>query len=385
MTTKKMEAVDPTRSVRMRAVWIWALCILLCIPLLAGGGRVNAESVNKSGPAGPAPRTAKQMAALMGRGTNLGNTFEGNWNSQSFGEVKAAVDAYIAAGFTTIRIPVNWGGRGSKYASTADAAGNFSPSAPNVATVKQLVDYVLKDVNVQRACAGKPPVILIVNIHHEEWAMNAVQGEPAFEVNMQRLETIWSGIAALFKDAPDTLVFELFNEPHLSMNTGAAAKASVIELNKRAYAAIRSYTWNGTQPHTSRVVIFGGYNYNSGWGLYDTYRNPQDLPGEGTDSYVMGTYHSYFQNLADHLKRVDDVKREFADVHDIPVYLGEFGYEHRGVITDTLLDNYRQIANKAISAQFAVSVWDDNGWYQVYNRATGQFNALKDQVLDIDN
>jgi endoglucanase len=366
--------------ISIKSAMIWPVCAILLIALLTGGASAKAET--SSGAAVSTPLTAEEMAGLMGRGTNLGNTFEGNWNSQSYEDVKAAVDAFIAAGYTNIRIPVNWGGRGDKYASTADEAGHFSFSAPNVATVKRLVDYVLKDVNVQRASVGKPPIILIVNAHHEEWAMNAVQGEPAFETNMQRLETIWTGIAELFKDEPDTLVFELFNEPHLSLNTGAAAKASVIELNKRAYAAIRGYTLGGMQPHAKRIVIFGGYNYNSGWGLYDTYRNPQDLPGGGTDRYIMGTYHSYFQNLADHLKRVDDVKREFSDVHDIPVYLGEFGYEHRGVITDTLLDSYRQIANKAIAGQFAFSVWDDNGWYQIYNRATGQFNALKDQVLD---
>ncbi|WP_249897472.1 cellulase family glycosylhydrolase [Paenibacillus sp. PK3_47] len=368
-----------TSIVKSRSALVWFLCSALLLSLGIGGGGVKAEGAVAK--AGFHPVKAKKMVKLMGRGTNLGNTFEGNWNSQSFGDVKAAVDAFIAAGYTNIRIPVNWGGRGSKYPSTADESGNFSASDPNVATVKQLVDYVLKDVNAERKKDGQKPVILILNTHHEEWAMNAVQGEPAFETNMQRLETIWTGIADLFKDAPETLVFELFNEPHLSMNTGAAAKASVIELNKRAYAAIRSFTVDGRQPHAYRNLIFGGYNYNSGWGLYDTYRNPLDLPGEGEDRYVIGTYHSYFQNLADHLKRVDDVKREFADVHGIPVYLGEFGYEHRGVITDTLLDAYSQIANKAVAEGFAFSVWDDNGWYQIYNRSTGQFNALKDQVL----
>ncbi|MBY0010840.1 glycoside hydrolase family 5 protein [Paenibacillus typhae] len=366
-------------NLKKRSALTWFLCTSLLLSLLISGGAASAEGT--PGTVAFQSIEAKPMVALMGRGTNLGNTFEGNWNSQSYQDVKNTVDAFIAAGYTNIRIPVNWGGRGTKYASTADEQGHFSASAPNVATVKQLVDYVLNDVNTVRKSQNKQPVILILNTHHEEWAMNAVQGEPAFESNMQRLETIWTGIADLFKDAPETLLFELFNEPHLSMNTGAAAKASVIELNKRAYAAIRSFTVNGTQPHAQRNLIFGGYNYNSAWGLYDTYRNPLDLPGEGADRYVIGTYHSYYPNLADHLKRVDDVKREFADVHDIPVYMGEFGYEHRGVITDTLLDSYRQIASKAVSGGFAFSVWDDNGWYQIYNRSTGQFNALKDQVL----
>ncbi|MBW4084598.1 glycoside hydrolase family 5 protein [Paenibacillus sp. S150] len=369
--------------VKSRSVSVWFVCTILLVSLVMGGGNVKAEDAAETAVSPPA--TAKEIVSLMGRGTNLGNTFEGNWNSQSYEDVKAAMDAFIAAGYTNIRMPVNWGGRGSKYPSTADELGHFSATAPNVATVKRLVDYVLKDVNPQRKSEGKPQIILIINTHHEEWAMESVLGEPAFEANMQRLETIWTGIADLFKDEPETLLFELFNEPHLSLNTGALAKASVIELNKRAYAAIRSFTADGKQPHAYRNLIFGGYNYNSGWGLYDTYRNPQDLPGQGADRYVIGTYHSYFQNLEDHLKRVDDVKREFADVHDIPVYLGEFGYEHRGVITDTLLDSYRQIANKAIAGQFAFSVWDDNGWYQIYNRSTGQFNALKDQVLNLGN
>lgn len=369
--------------VKSRYAFVWFICSTLLLSLVIGG--VSAKAEGATGRSGFHPVKAKKMVRLMGRGTNLGNTFEGNWNSQSYEDVKTAVDAFIAAGYTNIRIPVNWGGRGSKYPSTADESGHFSISDPNVATLKQLVDYVLKDVNVQRKREDKTPIILIINTHHEEWAMNAVQGDPVFETNMRRLETIWTGISDLFKDAPETLLFELFNEPHLSINTGTAAKASVIELNKRAYAAIRSFTVDGKQPHAKRNLVFGGYNYNSAWGLYDTYRNPVDLPGEGEDRYVIGTYHSYFPNLADHLKRVDDVKREFVDKHDIPVYLGEFGYEHRGEITDSLLESYRQIADRAIAGGLAFSVWDDNGWYQIYNRSTGQFNALKDQVLNSDD
>lgn len=83
------------------------------------------------------------------------------------------------------------------------------------------------------------------------------------------------------------------------------------------------------QPHAKRIVIFGGYNYNSGWGLYDTYRNPQDLPGGGRTAILWGLITRIFRIWRIIWKRVDDVKREFADVHDIPVYLGEFGYEHR--------------------------------------------------------
>jgi len=325
--------------------------------------------------------SAHEMVTKMGRGTNLGNTFEGNWNSQDYGQVKKAVNAFIAAGYTNIRIPINWGGRDTRYESTADEFGHFDVKAENVKTVKKLVDYVLHDVNPQRKAEGKQEIIVIINTHHEAWAMDAVTGEEEFEKNMQRLETIWMGISDLFKDAPETLLFEFFNEPQGKMNSGAQAKASVIEMNKRLYDTIRNYTIDGKNPHEYRNLIFGGNNYNSSWGLRDTYRNAEDLPGNGSDKYIIGTYHSYFPNVEDHLLRIDQVANEFVNIHNVPIYLGEFRYDHRGNITDELKDAYRQIANKAIECNMAFSVWDDNGWYQIYDRSTKQFNPLKDEVL----
>jgi endoglucanase len=54
-------------------------------------------------------------ARLMGRGINLGNTLEpyqeGGWNNGPAQEVY--FDAYAAAGFQTVRIPVRWDGHTS--------------------------------------------------------------------------------------------------------------------------------------------------------------------------------------------------------------------------------------------------------------------------------
>lgn len=362
-------------------LFLIGLVCCLWVPMVLGMGSKQALA-GKDGQAEFTQVNAHEMVARMGRGTNLGNTFEGNWNSQDYGQVKQAVDAFIEAGFTNIRIPINWGGRGTKYASTADEEGHLPKNAEQVKTVKKLVDYVLYKVNPQRKSEGKPEIILIINTHHEEWAMTAVVGEEAFEKNMQRLETIWREIAELFQDAPETLLFEFFNEPHLQMNTGAQAKASVIAMNQRLYRTIRGFTLeDGGKPHQYRNLIFGGHNYTSSWGLRDAYRDSKDLPGQGEDPYLIGTYHSYFKKLEDHLARLDAVYNEFVKVHNIPVYVGEFGYDHRGNITEDIRLAYRQIADQAIQHNYAFSVWDDNGWYQIYNRTTKEFNVLKDEVL----
>ena len=152
----------------------------------------------------PEKVTADWMVHYMGRGINLGNTFEFPLNATDYHSVKTVVDAFITAGFTHIRIPINWNGRSNPNEGKVDANGNIDFTDADLQTVKSLLDYVLYEVNPQRLEAGLPQIILIVNTHHEDWAMDDLIGTQAYESNISRLERVWEQMCDFFSDYPDT-------------------------------------------------------------------------------------------------------------------------------------------------------------------------------------
>jgi endoglucanase len=327
----------------------------------------------------PMTITADWMVYYMGRGTNLGNTYDVEQNPKDFNSVKAVMDAFIAAGLTNVRIPVKWDYRVDAYGNVGiDANGN--PTNGDILNMKLLVDYVTKTVNPLRLSQGKTPIILMVNTHHEDWAMNDLIGSANYEKNMARLETIWKGICTIFKDAPDSLTFEFFNEPHAAMDTGDAAVNSVVEMNKRIYNVIRNYTVDGKKPHQYRKLVFGGINWNSTWGLWYTYSSKDRLPGGGSDKYIIGTYH-FYNDINGANGDFDNIVNNFQKPYGIPVHMGEFGTDHRNGVTATDQSYYWNAGNWAVARNFAISVWDDNGWFQVYNRTTKTWTSLLASTL----
>ncbi|WNR43028.1 CBM96 family carbohydrate-binding protein [Paenibacillus roseipurpureus] len=373
-----------------RALVASILAITLAAPITGGTKQVSAA---------PAAISAAEMMTFMGRGTNLGNTFEmftpGAAQPRDYVSAKSVIDAFIGAGYTTIRMPIRWevpkdvDANGNRlYPDRITSTGTIIQTSPDVVTYKNLVNYILHTVNPQRASQGLKEIVVIVNSHHENWfyddATDLINGS-SYTANINKLKTMWQGITDMFADAPSTLVFEVLNEPHNIMNGNTkcvsgqqncacpapqsefdaeAARESlaiqtVVDMNKQVYNTIRSYTnSSGQAVHEKRVIMFGGIHYNAGEFLAKTYASASDLPdGSGTDKYLMGTYHLY-QSLTKKTKalvngqcvvqsydsydwraaitdKMQQVYEEFSQKYNIPVFLGEFGqtywYELKGV------------------------------------------------------
>jgi endoglucanase len=348
----------------------------------AGAHTINA-TFKTSGPDWTRPESisAKLMVHYLGRGINLGQTFESTQNPRDFNSVRQCVDDFIAAGFTSIRLPVNWGSR-SDGSGNVGIDGNGNPTNGDLQALKQLVEYVTKTVNPQRQQQGKQPVLLMIDTHHENWMMYDLLGSSNYSNNLNRLKNIWTGICTIFRDAPDTVLFELFNEPHEAMN-GIDAAATVRDMNNSMYGVIRNFTSGGKKPHQYRKLVIGGVNYNSSYGLFSTYSSASSLPGGSNDGYLIGTFHFYKEynpaNIAQ--AEFDKVVNQFVNTCGVPVVMGEFGSDHRNGVGQDDIDYYRNIGNWAVARGFAIMVWDDNGWFQVYNRGSRQWNALKDAAL----
>jgi endoglucanase len=201
---------------------------------------------------------ASKPLTQLGRGMNLGNALEapkeGDW-----GIVLQPSDfeAIQAAGFTTVRVPVRW---------SAHAASK-SPYGIDPAFLTR-VDKV-----VAMAKAYELTVVLDMHSYDELYA-NPSAEEPKYL-------WLWKQIAWHYSNEPETLAFELLNEPH-----GALDARKWNALLGKAIAAVRSLD-------PTRTLIIDGPNNSAASELAKL-----TLPAK--DEHVVGTFHLYTPMLFTH-------------------------------------------------------------------------------------
>jgi endoglucanase len=251
--------------------------------------------------------TLEERTLALGPGVNLGNALEapreGAWGITLRDEDFTLV---AEAGFKHVRIPVRW----SAHAANAPP---YTVDPTFSARVKWAIDSAL--------AAG---LRAIVNVHHYEEMVK----EP--DAHEARLTAIWKQIAEAYADYPDSLYFELFNEPNDKL-TADKNNPLIAEL----VAAIRP-------SNPDRAVVVGSVQWNSFRGLpvlelpddpnlivtihyYDPFdfthqgapwANKQDQVGIDWPGKV-GTRDSIAADL--------DTAVAWAKEHNRPLYLGEFG------------------------------------------------------------
>ena len=150
--------------------------------------------------------SANEIVADMGKGWNLGNTFDATGGNRrdvmsqetSWGNpvvCKELIDGVAKAGFKTIRIPTTW----YKFVRTLD--GKYTIVPEFLERIKTVVDYAYDN-----------DLYVVLNLHHEEWVNN-----PEIETNYvaigEELVAVWQQIADYFADYDQHLIFEGMNEP----------------------------------------------------------------------------------------------------------------------------------------------------------------------------
>ncbi len=199
-------------------------------------------------------------------GINLGNTLEVVTNvtppastSQETGwgnppANQAIFNAYKAAGFQSVRIPVAW----SEY---ADANDNVSSAW--MARVKQVVDY-----------ARNSGLYVIINIHWDGGWMNHTTYDQQAAINA-KLATFWTQIATIFKDYDDHLLFAGTNEVEQANTSGApTAEYCAVQnsFNQTFVNAVRA-TGGG---NATRYLVVQGYVTNIDYAVGCNTKIPAD-------------------------------------------------------------------------------------------------------------
>lgn len=300
-------------------------------------------------PSAPAP---------LGKCVNLGNMLEAPNEGEWGHVVEEDFFATIAnAGFDSVRIPTKW----------SNKALNNPPYTIN-ATFFNRMDEVIGwalDAGLQ----------VLLNIHHyDEIVVNP-------DAHTARVIAIWEQISEHYAAYPDTLAFELLNEPH---------------------SELTAQKWNALYPqlidtirvtNPTRRIVFGGVWWNS-FHTLDELVLPQDksnliatfhyyLPFEfthqgaewvdGSDAWLGQTWGlgTDYQAIFNDFEGV----RQWGEANEIPVFLGEFGAYYKADQASRVL--YTEAVRMAAEdAGFSWCYWEFAAGFGIYDKNTDEFNDL---------
>lgn len=372
---------------------ILTVSLLLCIGCEAKADGRTAEGGSMS---------AWDTAKAMGLGLNLGNTMEaynasgcekasyewipevGSNTPQDYetfwGAVKTTqevIDGMKAEGFNTVRIPVFWG-------NMMKNDGKWEISPEYMARVREIVDYCQN--------AG---VYAVINIHHfDEFIIRRHSLEECKEI----IKTLWTQIAEEFKDYPETLVFEGFNEylggDQFNEN-GVLTELSKPEgyeltnaLNQTFVDAVRATGGNNAE----RVLIVSGYWTNIDLTTSDSFVMPTDT---AKDKLMVSVHYvdnaMYWSNQiggSNWLNYVDSqcelLKKAFTD-KGIPVFVGETtaSYPAQNFASDAVHKDTSEcldiVLHKLTENGFVPVIWDTNGGF--YSRT--EYRIISDTDREV--
>lgn len=343
--------------------------LLLALLVLLGA----ASSATAEAPDRP---TAREAAAAMGKGFNLGQMFDNSQHPATLDAARPKIDAYYARGFRLVRIPVTWT-EAVDGATLADPeTGRIDPAAPRLAELKAVIDYAL----------SRPGLYVILNAHHEARLKDGGRADV--------LAQLWADISETLGDRDGRLMFEILNEPHLS-NKEAMAPETLRAMTGRAYDRVR-------RADPRRIVIIGG---NQWFGAHEMAATWPDLDavGGGRDPYVMATFHHYNpwtfsgDNQGDYAdawtdEDVTGPMRLMADWAatvggGMPVFIGEWGvgWKSRSAVMDCNNIRLWYARFDAVHARafgMPTAVWDDGGWFQVYDHDAEAFSSNLIDCID---
>ncbi len=306
---------------------------------------------------------AFEINKKLGPGINYGNIFEAP-SETAWGNPWRPEYAGIVAGigFKHLRIPVRWE---PAERSLGNPPYTIYPVFLN--RIKQAVDSALNN-----------GLYTIINMHHHE----ALYEDPAGQ--KERFLAQWKQISEVFKDYPDSLLFEVLNEPH-----GNLSAAQWNTFFADALTTIR-------KDNPNRIVLMGSGEYGGLGGLPTIqlpddeniilsihYYNPFPFTHQGagwvddSDKWL-GTKWNDTETERQVIKNDFAPLKAFEQKHNIPIHIGEFGaYEKADITSRTKWTTY--MARYIESQDWSWAYWEFNGGFGVYKHDNGTY---KQELID---
>ncbi|SJM93545.1 glycoside hydrolase family 5 protein [Crenothrix polyspora] len=256
-------------ALQLPALYLSLCCALTVSPILLANPTINTNNGFNTAAAIVAPKNK------LGRGLNFGGTmeaFEGgiegglvgdDANSYTWGyPLKADYFATIKkAGFQHVRLPISWSMNkppSMRYSTLTVAP--YTISSELFARVDWAVQQALKN-----------GLAIIIDNHNPD---DPIHKDPVAEE--ERFLSIWQQIAEHYKNQPNSVYFELLNEP-----------TSVLGQDPILWNALLNKTLQVIrQTNPNRPIIVGGVSANSAWTL-------PNLQLPKNDPNLIATFHFY--------------------------------------------------------------------------------------------
>ncbi|WP_426369659.1 glycoside hydrolase family 5 protein [Pseudocolwellia sp. HL-MZ7] len=236
-----------------------------------------------------------------------------------------------------------------------------------------VIDYAL----------NKKDMFVVINAHHEKKLKE--------NADAALLANLWEDISQTFKNRNARLLYEILNEPHLK-DSSAMKPSDLRKMTQMAYNNIRKNDVN-------RLVVIGGNQWFSADEMAKTWPDIKQV-GSGTDPFIMATFHHYKpwafhgngegdfmdkwteQDLTKSMEIMEEWSKNIG--HGMPVYIGEWGTAWQNELAIMDCNNIRLWYSKfdaeyASSKGMPTAVWDDGGWFKVFDHDT---NAFDNNLID---
>ena len=302
-------------------------------------------------------RFAYEQNARLGRGVNLGNALEsvseGEWGVTLEEEF---FDLIEQGGFDLVRVPIRWSAHAAETAPYTIDPVFFDR-----------IDWVVEQ-------ASKRGLNVVLNIHHYEEIMEQPRD------HKERFLSFWDQISRYYRNAPDSVYFELLNEPFGTLDA--------ISWNQFANEAIQVIRASNPQ----RTIIVGPGNWNSISNLYDlrlpeTDRNlivtvhyylPFHFTHQGAEWVAyseawLGTRWNATQDEKMAIDRDFDAALKWSRQFSRPIFVGEFGAYSKADID--LRHRWTDFMARSIEKRgFSWAYWEFCAGFGVYDQEKQAWN-----------
>lgn len=333
-----------------------------CIFIALTGCKTSAEADEFTG------ASAMEIVSKMGKGWNLGNTFDANGGNrndvysqeQSWGNPKVTkelIDGVKTAGFDTIRIPVTW----YRHITSSE---NYKIDDEFIARVKEIVDYAYD--------AG---LFVIINLHHEEW-VNDAGIDKNYEKIGEELVAVWEQLADSFAGYDEHLIFEGMNEPRAQGTSyeWVGNEACYKAVNYLDSLFVNTVRKNGKGYNSERALMIPGYAASSNPAVLKSIEIPA-VDGKQAENIIISVhcYSPYEFCLTDN--KTDFNPKNSSDTGDIislmsnidklfiqngiPVIIGECGCTNSHDNNDARKEWFAFFGNVTSSHSIPAILWDN--------------------------
>ena len=309
----------------------------------------------------------------LGRGINFGNMFEApsetEWGNPWMPEYPRLI---AELGFNHVRIPIRW-----EPAARSDANQPYTINPVFLNRIKQAVDSCLNN-----------GLLAIINMHHHDVLFEDADGQKA------RFLAQWKQISEFFKDYPDSLLFEILNEPHGTLSPEkwniflADALSTIREDNTTRVVLIGTPEWGGLgglsklQLPDDQNIILTVHYYNP---FQFTHQGAEW--SDGSDAWL-GTKWNDTETERQVMQNEFAPLKTFEETQYVPVHIGEFGSYSKA--DETSRKKWTTYLSRYIELQgWSWAYWEFSAGFGIYNPDNGTYNQnlvnalLHDSIPDL--